>query len=98
MGGGGVAGAGASGDIGRVLGVGSKKAPLWRRWWVLLIAGLLVAGSAWYLLTPAKPTVYIRGMGDVSPSRSFVTAPGTLQRMDMVTVGDRRAGRPDQLG
>ncbi|MFN8948185.1 MAG: efflux RND transporter periplasmic adaptor subunit [Alphaproteobacteria bacterium] len=97
MGGGGVAGAGASGDIGRVLGVGSKKAPLWRRWWVLLIAGLLVAGSAWYLLTPAKPTVYIRGKAEVSTIRAIVTATGTLQPMDKVTVGAEVSGRIDEV-
>jgi len=97
MGGGGVAGAGASGDIGRVLGVGSKKIPLWRRWWVLLIAGLLVAGGAWYLLTPAKPTVYIRGKAEVSTIRSIVTATGTLQPMDKVTVGAEVSGRIDEV-
>lgn len=97
MGGGGVAGAGASGDIGRVLGVGSRKAPLWRRWWVLAVAGLLVAGGAWYLLTPAKPTVYIRGKAEVATIKAIVTATGTLQPMDKVTVGAEVSGRIDDV-
>lgn len=97
MGGGGVAPAGASGDISRVLGVGSKKVPLWRRWWVLLIAAVLVLATGWVLLTPSAPTTYIRGKAEVATIRSIVTATGTLQPMDKVTVGAEVSGRIDEV-
>jgi len=97
MGGAGVAQLGAAGDIGRVLGVGGKKVPFWRRWWVLSLAGLVLALMAWIVLTPAKPTVYIRGKADVATIRSIVTATGTLQPIDKITVGAEVSGRIDEV-
>lgn len=97
MGGAGVAQSGAASDIGRVLGVGGKKVPFWRRWWVLSLAGLVVALVAWIGLTPAKPTVYIRGKAEVATIRSIVTATGTLQPIDKITVGAEVSGRIDEV-
>jgi len=97
MGGAGVAQSGAASDIGRVLGVGGKSVPFWRRWWVLSLAGLVVALVAWIGLTPAKPTVYIRGKAEVATIRSIVTATGTLQPIDKITVGAEVSGRIDEV-
>lgn len=92
-----VAQAGSTGDIGRILGVGSKKVPFWRRWWVLG-TGLIVAGLAgWLFLTPAPPVAYITGKVEVATIRSIVTATGTLQPMDKVTVGAEVSGRIDEV-
>ena len=92
-----VAQAGATGDIGRILGVGGKKVPFWRRWWVLA-TGLVVAGLiGWIFLTPEPPVAYIKGKAEVSTIRSIVTATGTLQPIDKVTVGAEVSGRIDEV-
>jgi HlyD family secretion protein len=88
---------GSPDDIGRVLGVGKKKVPLWRRWWVLLSAGALVALTAWMLLSPKPPQTYLKGKSEVGTIRSIVTATGTLQPIDKVTVGAEVSGRIDEV-
>lgn len=89
--------AGSPDDIGRVLGVGKKKVPLWRRWWVLLSAGLVVALTAWIVLSPKPPQTYLKGKAEIGTIRSIVTATGTLQPIDKVTVGAEVSGRIDEV-
>lgn len=84
-------------DIGKVLGVSHKKAPLWRRWWVLLTVGVLVALVAYLMFAPAKPVSYVMGKAEVATIKSIVTATGTLQPIDKVTVGAEVSGRIDEL-
>jgi HlyD family secretion protein len=84
-------------DISKVLGVAQKKVPLWRRWWVILIAVSVVALIAYMMFAPAKPVVYVKGKAEVATVRSIVTATGTLQPIDKVTVGAEVSGRIDEL-
>lgn len=93
----GVAQPGSPNDIGRVLGVGSKKVPFWRKWWVLTIAALIAGLAGWILLTPKPATVYLKGKAEVMTIRSIVTATGTLQPVDKVTVGAEVSGRVDEI-
>jgi HlyD family secretion protein len=84
-------------DIERTLGVGRAGTPLWRRWWVIAIA-LVVAGiTAWWVLTPAKKTEYVKGKAEVATIRALVTATGTLQPIDKITVGAEVSGRVDDV-
>ncbi len=80
-------------DIERTLGVGSSKAPWWRRWWVIAIALIVAAITAWWVLTPAKKTEYVKGKAEVATIRALVTATGTLQPIDKITVGAEVSGR-----
>ncbi len=89
--------ASAPSDIERTLGIGRARTPSWRRWWVLAIAGLVVAIGAWWVLTPAKKTEYIKGKAEVATIRALVTATGTLQPIDKVTVGAEVSGRIDEI-
>lgn len=84
-------------DIERTLGVGHAKAPWWRRWWVIAIALIVVAITAWWVLTPAKKTEYVKGKAEVATIRALVTATGTLQPIDKVTVGAEVSGRVDEV-
>lgn len=86
-----------SSDIQRVLGVGKAVTPWWRRWWVILIALVVVGVVAWWVLTPAKKTEYIKGKAEVATIRALVTATGTLQPIDKVTVGAEVSGRVDEI-
>lgn len=92
-----VAQTGPTGDIGRVLGVGSRKKPLWRRWWVLATVLALLGTAGWIFLTPDPPVAYITGKADVTTIRSIVTATGTLQPIDKVTVGAEVSGKIDEV-
>lgn len=92
-----VAQTGATGDIGRILGVGGKKVPLWRRWWVLATLLFVVALFGWIFLAPEPPIAYIKGKAEVATIRSIVTATGTLQPIDKVTVGAEVSGRIDEV-
>lgn len=87
----------APSDIERTLGVGRAKAPWWRRWWVIAIALVVVALPTWWLLTPAKKTEYVKGKAEVATIRALVTATGTLQPIDKVTVGAEVSGRVDDV-
>jgi HlyD family secretion protein len=92
-----VAQTGSTGDISRVLGVGSRKVPFWRRWWVIA-TGLGVLGLAgWFFLTPDAPLAYIKGKAEMATIRSIVTATGTLQPIDKVTVGAEVSGKIDEV-
>ncbi|MCE9522622.1 MAG: efflux RND transporter periplasmic adaptor subunit [Alphaproteobacteria bacterium] len=85
------------GDIERTLGVGRARSPLWRRWWVILIAVTVVAAAAWWFLTPAKKLEYVKAKAEVATIRALVTATGTLQPIDKVTVGAEVSGKVDEL-
>jgi len=84
-------------DISKVLGVAQKKVPLWRRWWVILIAVSVLALVAYMMFAPAKPVIYVKGKAEVATIKSIVTATGTLQPIDKVTVGAEVSGRIDEL-
>ena len=84
-------------DITKVLGVGKKRVPLWRRWWVLTIVALVAALVGYLTLAPAKPVSYIMGKVEVGDLKSIVTATGTLQPIDKVTVGAEVSGRIDEV-
>ena len=84
-------------DIERTLGVGRKAKPWWRRWWALTSAALLLLLVAWWVFTPAKKTEYVKGKAEVATIRAIVTATGTLQPIDKVTVGAEVSGRLDEI-
>jgi HlyD family secretion protein len=84
-------------DIERALGVGRAGTPLWRRWWVIAIALVVAAITAWWVLTPAKKTEYVKGKAEVATIRALVTATGTLQPIDKITVGAEVSGRVDDV-
>jgi HlyD family secretion protein len=87
----------APSDIERTLGVGRAAKSWWRRWWVIAIAALTLALIAWWALTPAKKTEYVKGKAEVATIRALVTATGTLQPIDKVTVGAEVSGRMDEI-
>ncbi len=87
----------APGDIRTVLGIGQKVVPWWRRWWAIAAAVLTLGPISWMLLQPATPVEYIRGKAEVATLRSIVTATGTLQPIDKITVGAEVSGRIDEV-
>lgn len=87
----------ASSEIERTLGVGRGATPWWRRWWVILLAALTALIIAWWTLTPAKKIEYVKGKAEVATIRSIVTATGTLQPIDKVTVGAEVSGRLEEV-
>ena len=90
--------AAAPSDIERTLGVGRAKTPWWRRrWWVIALGLVVVALVAWWFLTPAPKTEYVKGKAEVGTIRAIVTATGTLQPIDKVTVGAEVSGRIDDV-
>ncbi len=84
-------------DIERTLGVGRAASPWWRRWWIIAGALGIAALAAWWVLTPAKKTEYLKGKAEVATIRALVTATGTLQPIDKVTVGAEVSGRIDEV-
>lgn len=89
--------AAAPSDIERTLGVGRAQTPWWRRWWAISVALLVVAVAGWWLLTPGAKTEYVKGKAEVATIRALVTATGTLQPIDKVTVGAEVSGRVDEV-
>ncbi len=89
--------ASAPSDISRVLGVGKAVTPWWRRWWAILIALTVIGVTLWWVLTPGKETEYIKGKAEVATISALVTATGTLQPIDKVTVGAEVSGRVDEI-
>lgn len=87
----------APSDIEQTLGIGRARTPWWRRWWMGVIAVAIVAVSAWWLLTPAEQIVYIKGKSEVATIQALVTATGTLQPIDKVTVGAEVSGRIEDI-
>ncbi len=87
----------AASEIEQTLGVGRAATPWWRRWWVITLAILLILIVAWWMLTPAKKTEYVKGKAEVATIRALVTATGTLQPIDKVTVGAEVSGRLDEI-
>ena len=87
----------SSSDIERTLGVGRAARPWWRRWWVGVLGFLALVVAAWWVLTPAKKTEYVKGKAEVATIRSIVTATGTLQPIDKVTVGAEVSGRLEEI-
>ena len=87
----------ASSEIERTLGVGRGATPWWRRWWVMSLAVLIALIVAWWVLTPAKKIEYLKGKAEVATIRSVVTATGTLQPIDKVTVGAEVSGRLEEV-
>jgi len=87
----------AATDIERTLGIGRARTPWWRRWWVIAIVLVLVAAAAWWVLTPAKQIAYIKGKSEVATIQALVTATGTLQPIDKVTVGAEVSGRIEEI-
>lgn len=87
----------AASEIEQTLGVGRAAKPWWRRWWVIALALLVILPVAWWALTPAKKTEYVKGKAEVATIRALVTATGTLQPIDKVTVGAEVSGRIDNI-
>lgn len=87
----------AASEIEQTLGVGRAATPWWRRWWVIALAVLLIGLIAWWALTPGKPVEYVKGKAEVATLRALVTATGTLQPIDKVTVGAEVSGRLDEI-
>jgi HlyD family secretion protein len=87
----------APGDIERTLGVGSASKVWWRRWWVIALVLVTIALVAWWALSPAKKTEYVKGKAEVATIRAIVTATGTLQPIDKIIVGAEVSGRMDEI-
>ena len=87
----------ASSEIEQTLGVGRAAKPWWRRWWAILSFLLVAAFALWWALTPAKKTEYVKGKAEIATIRSIVTATGTLQPIDKVTVGAEVSGRLEEV-
>lgn len=87
----------AASEIEQTLGVGRAAKPWWRRWWVIALAVLVVLLVLWWAMTPAKKTEYVKGKAEVATIRALVTATGTLQPIDKVTVGAEVSGRIDDI-
>jgi HlyD family secretion protein len=87
----------APSDISRTLGVGKRVTPWWRRWWMIAIVLIVAAGAAWWFLTPAKKIDYIKGKAEIGTIKALVTATGTLQPIDKVTVGAEVSGKVDEI-
>jgi len=87
----------APNDIERTLGVGKAARPIWRRWWVIAIALVVIAAGGWWFLTPAEKIEYVKGKAEVATIRALVTATGTLEPIDKVTVGAEVSGRVDEI-
>jgi HlyD family secretion protein len=84
-------------EIERTLGVGRAATPIWRRWWFITIVILAALIAAWIFLTPAAKINYVMGKAEVTTVRAIVTATGTLQPIEQVTVGAEVSGRIDKL-
>ena len=84
-------------DIQTTLGVGRGKTPWLRRWWVITGAVLIALIVAWWVLTPKPKTEYIQGKAEMETVRAIVTATGTLQPLEKVTVGAEVSGRLDAV-
>lgn len=84
-------------DIERTLGVGRAASPWWRRWWVIAGGLCIAALAAWWMLSPSKKTEYLKGKAEVATIRALVTATGTLQPIDKITVGAEVSGRIDDV-
>jgi HlyD family secretion protein len=85
-------------DIERTLGVGKAAAPWWRRrWWVIALGLIVIALALWWFLTPGEKIEYVKGKAEVGTIRAIVTATGTLQPIDKVTVGAEVSGRIDDV-
>jgi len=84
-------------DIQTTLGVGRAKTPWWRRWWAITLAVLIVLVAAWWTLTPRQRTEYIQATAEIATVRALVTATGTLQPLEKVTVGAEVSGRIDAV-
>lgn len=94
------AGRGASAtpsDIEHTLGVGRSARPFYRRWWFIMIAVGVAFITAWIMLTPPKKITYIKGKAETATIKALVTATGTLQPIDKVTVGAEVSGRIDEV-
>jgi len=87
----------APSDIERTLRVGQAATPLWRRWWVIVIVLVVVGVAGWWFLTPGKTTEYVKGKAEVATIKALVTATGTLEPIDKVTVGAEVSGRIDEV-
>ncbi len=87
----------AASEIEQTLGVGRAATPWWRRWWAITLAILVILIVAWWMLTPAKKTEYVKGKAEIATIRALVTATGTLQPIDKVTVGAEVSGRMDEI-
>ena len=84
-------------DIAATLGVGKRETPWWRSWWFILITGAIVLTVGWLMFRPAAPVVYLKDKSTVTTLRSVITATGTLQPIDKVTVGAEVSGRMDEI-
>jgi pimeloyl-ACP methyl ester carboxylesterase len=84
-------------DIAATLGVGKRETPWWRSWWFILITGAIVLAVGWLMFRPAAPVVYLKDKSTVTTLRSVITATGTLQPIDKVTVGAEVSGRMDEI-
>ena len=84
-------------DIQTTLGVGRGKTPWWRSWWAISAAIVVALAAAWWILSPKAKTEYIQGKAEVATVRALVTATGTLQPLEQVTVGAEVSGRIDSV-
>ena len=87
-------------DVAATLGVRSR-ATQWTRWrgrlaWLAVLAAI-AGGIAWWQLRPAPQVAYLQDAASIAAVRATITATGTLQPVDQVTVGAEVSGRVDEI-
>ena len=84
-------------SVADTLGVRRKATPLLRRWPVLLLALAGTGAAAWWYMRPAAPIDYVFEPAAAADIRATVTATGTLQPIDKVTIGAEVSGRVEAI-
>ncbi len=88
-------------DISATLGVARGGATAWTRWrsrvaWLAVLAAI-AGGIGWWKLQPPPTIAYLQDAASIARIRATITATGTLQPVDKVTVGAEVSGRVDEI-
>lgn len=84
-------------EMERQLGIGRGATPFWLRWWFLVGLALLCAVAAYVYLTPKPKTQYLLQKITRITLEQTVSATGSLEPVDKVTIGAEVSGRIDTV-